>query len=312
MQWYLPYDWKYSSKLLHFNNSCFFSGSCFAQNIAARMEADRFSVFSNPYGILYNPISIAESFQLILDIKKYKEEYIFNYQNLYFSQKHHSSTFGNSPKELLQKIDEQNQQAAKALQASSFVFVTLGSAKVFTHKESGNLVANCHKLPSVLFHTNYLSVEEIISAWEPILKQMPEKQFVFSLSPVRYVREGLQQSNYGKAILRIAIETLCTQYSNVEYFPAYELVIDVLREYRFYKEDLVHPNDTAIDYVYGFLSEKILTAEAKVFKKEAQALRRMMEHKVMQENSPEAALFEQKKLQSLQEFEGKWGAANVK
>lgn len=312
MQWCLPFDWNYSSKLIHFNHSSFFSGSCFAQNIAAKMEADRFSVFSNPYGILYNPISIAESLQFILGVKEFSKGYIFQYQNLFFSQKHHSSTFGSSPNELLQKIDEQNQQAAKELQASSFVFVTLGSAKTYTHTESGNLVANCHKLPSNLFQTSYLSVQEIASIWEPILEQMPEKQFIFSLSPVRYVREGLVQSNYGKSVLRIAIESLCARFPNVHYFPAYELVIDVLREYRFYKEDLVHPNDTAIDYVYGFLSEKIFTDEAKIYKKEAQALRRMLEHKVMQVNSPEAELFEKKKMQSIQDFEAKWGDASRK
>jgi len=231
-------------------------GSCFSQNIGQLLKQHKFNVAPNSFGIVYNPISIANNLTRLLNQKLYtaKDIYTFKQQKL-INFNNQSSSFNIDNEHFLTQQNEVLNSQIEAFNKSKTLIITLGTAWVYVFNETQEIVANCHKIPNTNFSKRLLSVEEIVACFQPILTQLKHLNIIFTVSPVRHVKGGLHENNLSKSTLHIAINKLTEQFENCNYFPAYEIVIDELRDYRFYKEDFVHPSDLAIQYVWEKFSD---------------------------------------------------------
>lgn len=234
-------------------------GSCFTEQIGAKLANHKFSVIDNPNGILFNPISITRSVSSYIDNKQYKAEDLF-YQNECWNSWEHHSRFSNPDKEkCLLAINESQTRAHSFLKKADWLLITLGSAFVY-ELDNKNVVANCHKVPTDKFNKRLLQVDEVVAALQQMIEKVagfnPGVKIIFTISPVRHLRDGFVENNRSKATLIDVVHRLVEKNQHCFYFPAYELVIDDLRDYRFFAEDMVHPNYAATNYVW----EKFIAA----------------------------------------------------
>jgi len=249
-----------------------FLGSCFSENINEKLVERKFDSRSNPFGNTYNPISIFNIIDFVLEEKNYTKEDLFLQNEIWNCYDFHSDMSGLEVENVLRNINEKIIETKTFLKETNVLFITFGTAWVY--ENNNKIVANCHKVPSSQFEKRLLTFEEIETKAKSTfakLKQFNENiKIVFTLSPVRHLKDGFVENNLSKSILLVAINNLQKE-KNISYFPAYELVIDDLRDYRFYKEDLVHPNYLAINYIFEqfksvFFTEKTLTLLVKVEK----------------------------------------------
>ncbi|KAI9432039.1 GSCFA domain-containing protein [Russula earlei] len=233
-------------------HNLFLIGSCFTENIGEKLRRHKFRTMENPNGILFNPVSVSEAIINYINNKQYTRENLFHYNEAWHSWQHHSRFSGLTAEEALDKTNTSTQQAHQYLGTASHVLITLGSSWLYTLTEEapngikGNVAANNHKGPSAWFHKRLMSAEETIA----LLDNMLQTAVIFTISPVRHLREGAIENNRSKAVLIQAVHALVEKQEALYYFPAYELVIDDLRDYRFYAEDLAHPNYQATQYVW--------------------------------------------------------------
>ncbi|MDE5912073.1 MAG: GSCFA domain-containing protein [Muribaculaceae bacterium] len=227
-------------------------GSCFSTEVGARLLRDGFNTTVNPTGTLYNPMSVAKTIGLLESCTPILPGHLFENQGLWRSFDHHSSLSDPDRDKALEKINSAITAGHKALQEATHVFVTFGTAWVFELPEGG-IVCNCHKLPPRNFIRRRVTVNEIVGTWTPILRRHPDKHFTFTVSPIRHTADGLHGNQLSKSTLLLAVDELCAGGA-AEYFPAYEALIDDLRDYRFYAADMKHPSDVAVDYVYSLFA----------------------------------------------------------
>lgn len=243
----IPQSIRYSDQIL-------LIGSCFTEHIADRLAQHRFSICSNPNGILFNPLSVAQSLKGYLHQKRYDKKDLFYLNELWNSWDHHTRFSDVYVDKALDNINREQEEASLIIEKADWVMITLGSAFQYYLKEGNIAVANNHRAPGQWFEKRLLDIETIVSALSETLTLLHEKnpkaQVLFTISPVRHIRDGVIENNRSKARLLEAVHELCGQFSFAHYFPAYELVIDVLRDYRFYDIDLVHPNFAATSYVW--------------------------------------------------------------
>jgi len=278
-------------------------GSCFAENIGRKLMTHRFDVLSNPFGTLYNPLSIARVLNTALD-GKLDPNRLFESNNRWFSWDAASKVNASDQPKLLEILEGKFNKTHQYVSNAQSVIITFGSSWVY--ELNGELVANCHKQPANMFGKRLLGVQEVVEEWSAIVEKLPNTEFVFTVSPVRYTRDGLHESNVGKAVLHQAIHELVGTHSNAVYFPAYEIVVDELRDYRFFDRDLVHPNELAIDYVWGKFKAAMLNADSLKMVKDYTNLLRMVDHRLLFPDSPEAQKFTQKLTTERQLFEARY------
>ncbi len=254
-----------STEKISYRDAVFLTGSCFAENIGQKFREAKFNTIVNPYGILFNPHSIAVSIREILAKRNYTNDDLFSDQELWHSIKHHGCFSSANKNKTVEDINSEILNAHTQLKRKGWMIITFGSAFAFKLKRTGEIVANCHKLPSSEFEKVFLKSDSIIDEWKEILQLLgnfnPQLKILFTISPVRYVRDGLIENNKSKAALINAVHELCSDNSAI-YFPAYEYVNDVLRDYRFFKEDMVHPTEQAIDFVWEKFSSAMLDEES--------------------------------------------------
>ncbi len=230
-----------------------FMGSCFSENIGSRLQSLKFNIDLNPFGILYNPVSIYNSIKRLLEDRIFTEDEIFCYNENWHSFMHHSKFSLPDKKQCLRQINERLNFSAGFLKKTECLVITFGTAWVFYHKQSGQVVSNCHKLPAENFERRLLSVETIVETYEGIIKSInsinPKLKVLFTVSPVRHLKDKAEGNQLSKAILIVAVHELCNKGYGY-YFPAYEIMLDDLRDYRFYNTDMLHPSDQAIDYIF--------------------------------------------------------------
>lgn len=229
-------------------------GSCFTEHIYDRLAQHRFHVLSNPHGILFNPLSVAASLDGYMDGRLYTGDELFLLNELWNSWDHHTR-FSHTDKQMaLDGINQSQRQAADFIKKADWVIITLGSAFQYYLKDRNVPVANNHRAPSQWFEKRLLGTDEIVAALSNTLDKLQDinadAQVLFTISPVRHIRDGVVDNNRSKARLIDAVHTLCDRYGKGHYFPAYELVIDILRDYRYYDIDFVHPNYLATSYVW--------------------------------------------------------------
>jgi hypothetical protein len=277
------------------HDALFFMGSCFAENIAEKTEKLLFNSVTNPHGILYNPYSIVTALYDYCNKNVYSDHELFYYNNWWNSWNHHSRFSNTDKNECLKIINSEIEKAHHHLKKSKFLFITLGSAFVYRKKSSNQLVGNCHKVPNKEFEKELLSINTIIELFEKniqILSEFnPSLQIIFTVSPVRYIRDGIIENNLSKARLIESVHQLCNRYSNCSYFPAYELVIDDLRDYRFFEEDMVHPNKIAIDYVWKKFSNSYLSNQCLNIIKQIDEINKAENHRPFNSSSDSYQLF---------------------
>jgi len=248
-------------KKINFNDQIMSFGSCFSDEIGNKLKGLGFNIINNPFGVLYNPISIAHSLEFCKSNKKFNEKDIIirdPYSNTpsYTSFYHHGSFARYSQEEFLSNANNKLTIAKTAYKDSSFFLITLGTSWVFRHIESNIIVSNCHKHQAKEFIRERLTVKQIVTILSPIIKESltnnydTTPQWIFTVSPIRHLKDGLHGNEISKATLLLAIEQLCEEFSNVHYFPSYEIMMDELRDYRFYNEDMIHPTPQAVNYIW--------------------------------------------------------------
>ncbi|MEQ1747272.1 MAG: GSCFA domain-containing protein [Saprospiraceae bacterium] len=234
-------------------------GSCFTEHIGERLEAGKFQALTNPNGIVYNPVSIARSLIALQNAVFDPENAVFEYQGLWHSWKHHGRFSHPDRETALQNFATAHAHAAVFLKKTNRLLLTLGTADVFTLRETGQVVANNHKVPADRFEQRRLSVAETTDVLEQALSSLhtanPALRVVLTVSPVRHLRAGLVDNQRSKAVLVLACAELCQRLEFVHYFPAYELLLDDLRDYRFYAADMLHPSGAAVDYIWEYFTE---------------------------------------------------------
>lgn len=257
-----PSEWKigYEDKIL-------LLGSCFSDEIGAQMQQRYMQVTCNPFGTLYNPLSIAQAINLQIFNSSNCKLPLVEHDGLWHSMAHHGSFSRPTKEEAEEAVNESIVAMQKALNEATVVIVTLGTAWVY--EMNGDVVGNCHKLPEKLFTRRRLSVEEIVAAWRPILEQYKDKHWIFTVSPIRHIKDGLHENQLSKATLLMAVEELGNTENRVQnteritYFPSYEILLDELRDYRFYADDLVHPSSLAVSYIWERFVDTFCTNQTK-------------------------------------------------
>jgi hypothetical protein len=273
-----------SSVEISYDDQHMLVGSCFAENIGNRLIDNQFRADLNPFGILYNPESIALSIRRLMMNKRWKPEELFFSDGLYYSFGHHGSFSDSTEEDCLRKINERLLASAVNLQKTSRLFITFGTAYLYRLKATGEVVANCHKQPAGLFVRERLSVAEIVEPWEKLLSGLFEMNqeliLFFSVSPVRYWQDGVHENQLSKSILLLAIEQLQARFpEQTVYFPAYELMMDELRDYRFYAGDLFHPSDTAIQYLWERFADTYMNEQTRRLMNEIEQIKKALNHR---------------------------------
>lgn len=247
---------------LEYGAKIFALGSCFAENISERLRRAKFSIASNPFGVLFNPFSIANAIERLADARTFAVCDITAGKESFFSFDAHSSLDGKSHTEAFGNLNKAVAQGAKSLADADLVILTFGTAWVY--EKEGRVVANCHKQPSSQFVRRRLSVTEIVERYSRLFEGvLHDKKVILTVSPVRHIGDGLQENCVSKATLRLAVEELVSKYENACYFPSYEILIDDLRDYRYYADDLAHPSKMAVDYVWERFCEAVLAEETR-------------------------------------------------
>jgi hypothetical protein len=243
-----------SREKLSYNSPAMFIGSCFASSIGSMMEQGRMPVMINPSGTVYNPVSVCNTLDTITSGKEYTIDDLYLFNDTYLSFYHYTDFSSENPSEILEKINKRSKEAGEFLRDARFLFITLGTARVYKWKETGIVVSNCHKIPASHFEPKLLSVQEIINLWSGELDRLnslfPHLKIVFTISPVRHWKDGAHGNQISKSILLLAVEQLLKHSVSPQYFPAYELFMDDLRDYRFYDNDMLHPSQLGINYTW--------------------------------------------------------------
>ncbi len=256
-----------SERKIGYEDKILMLGSCFSDEIGEQMKQRNMSVTCNPFGTLYNPLSIANA--LNFQIFQSSNLPLVPHEGLWHSMMHHGSFSRPTREETEEAVKASIETMQKALQEATVVIVTFGTAWIY--EMNGEIVGNCHKLPAERFTRRRLTVEEIVAAWQPIIERYPDKHWIFTVSPIRHVKDGLHENQLSKATLLMAIEQLLDnrqsivprQSSNRHYFPSYEILLDELRDYRFYADDLVHPSSLAVNYIWERFVDTFCTPQTR-------------------------------------------------
>lgn len=270
-----------------------FLGSCFTENIGNRMAALKFNVDINPFGILYNPVSVANGLRILMEGELFKSEDLIEVDGLWHSFFHHGRFSSPNKEETLDSINIRLKSSAEFLKTTNFLFITFGTAWVYKYKKTGQTVSNCHKIPAFEFERVRLSVDEIVQEYKELFAEIrkinPAIQVIFTVSPIRHWKDGAVENQRSKAILMLAIDTLIRGFGHdfCSYFPAYEIVMDELRDYRFYAPDMLHISDVAIEYIWEKFEKSLIDTESRNIAKKVDKIVKAAFHKPLHSGTHE-------------------------
>lgn len=265
-------------------NRIFTIGSCFAQNIGEYFQRYRFNILCNPFGVLYNPVSVHNSIKLAAEKTEFMKADLVENQGEWHSFYHHSDFSHHDQDVCLSNINEKITSTNQFLANADVLIITYGTSYVYRHREKNIIVSNCHKLPQSEFEHYRLSFEsttKTIRQTIELLRSINENiKIVFTVSPVRHWKDGAINNQLSKSNLLLSVNSLSCENKDCLYFPSYEIVMDDLRDYRFYSEDLLHPNQIATDYIWKKFSDSIILEEDKSIMKDITQIVKAKEHKV--------------------------------
>ena len=282
LQTHIPFQ-KQSDNLISYHSDVLLLGSCFAEHIGEKLHYHKLKSLCNPFGILFHPKAIETLIGSSVEGTKYSEEGVFFHQEQWHSFDAHSKLSSSSKEALLERLNVLREQTFKQIKKATHVIVTLGTAWVYRFLKSDSIVANCHKVPQQEFSKELLSVEEISESLSRIIGLItttnPNCTIIFTVSPVRHLKDGFVENTRSKAHLISAIHKTLEIHTACFYFPSYELMMDELRDYRFYNEDMLHPNPVAVNYIWDKFQQVWFTDEARAFSKRIDAVQKSLEHK---------------------------------
>ncbi|MEQ2911215.1 GSCFA domain-containing protein [Butyricimonas faecihominis] len=252
---------------IDYNSKLMMLGSCFAENMGGKFSYYKFDVDVNPCGIIYNPLSVANVLRLIMEGKPFGKDDLRKVGEKWVSLYHHGAFSSTDPEECLRRINERLERATRELRSLDLLVITWGTAWVYKHVGENMVVSNCHKIPSQEFERSRLSVEDIVKEYVELIGRLreinPGLRVLFTVSPIRHWKDGAHGNQLSKATLLLAIDQLREKLDHVYYFPAYEIVLDELRDYRFYADDMLHMSGLTVDYIwerflYSFITPDVL------------------------------------------------------
>ena len=307
MQFHTEINIKPLEKTIVYADGLLFLGSCFADEVGGTCRGLGFDALVNPFGVLYNPASIAQSVERLQSGKPFSHDDVIAVgEGQYCTFSHNTAFWRSSKAELLEQVNQSLAEAHEHFMKSKWLIISLGTSWVFRNKENGLVVSNCHKRPANQFEKELLSVEKSVQYLSDIVAQHPEKQFIFTVSPLRHLKDGLHGNQLSKAALLLAVDEVCNRFENAHYFPAYEIVMDELRDYRFYAADMLHPSEQAVAYVWERLVAWCFSNEAKVFMDEWRPIRQALTHRPFNPESEEYQRFMLQTQERLKAFQKKW------
>ncbi len=259
MKFSTPVELNTSANPIAYAEPLMMLGSCFTDNIGKKLADDGFNVDINPMGVLFNPASIARVVKRAFEQRPYKLDDLYKHDDIWHCLDFASKRQDVNPDALLDSLNRDFANFARALDNAQTWIITFGTAWLFDHLPTSSLVGNCHKLPAAQFERRRLSVDEIVKSWQPLCKG---RRVIFTVSPIRHLADGLHGNSLSKATLLLAVESLCKN-GGMEYFPSFEIINDELRDYRFYNADMKHPSQVAIDYIYECFGNVYFTKETK-------------------------------------------------
>jgi len=278
-----------------YNDPVMFIGSCFASSIGNQFAAGHMPVMINPSGTVYNPVSVSGTIDSITSKSEYKQNDLCNHNGIWLSFDHYTDFSSESASEVLDKIKRSMNDARKFISSANFLFITFGTARVYRWRKSGKIVSNCHKIPPSEFTHELLSVNDIVTLWNDQLSRLrllnPGLKVIFSISPVRHMKDGAHGNQVSKSVLFLAVEELLQHESCPGYFPACELVMDDLRDYRFYDDDMLHPSSSAVEYIWDAFSQCYFDNSTVALWHEVSAISKAVSHRIQSQSSGQVKKF---------------------
>ncbi|MDR7372791.1 GSCFA domain-containing protein [Flavobacterium aquidurense] len=292
----------YNSKVLSF-------GSCFAENMAEKFDYFKFQNETNPFGIIFNPVSIEKVIERAVHEKEFTEKDIFFHNERWHSFEVHSDLSNSDRQELLETLNKAISETHKQLKEASHIIITYGTSWIYRNLESDEIVANCHKVPQKQFAKELLPVDVIQKSIQNTIALIqtlnPNVNFIFTISPVRHIKDGFAENQLSKSHLFTGLHsTFDFRLSTMNYFPSYEIMMDELRDYRFYAEDMLHPNQVAIDFIWQKFVENYMTSESITIMQEVSEIQKSLRHRSFNQDSVQHQKFLanlQQKINSLRE-----------
>jgi hypothetical protein len=305
MKWHLSVAINHKAhfqKILH-RDKMLLIGSCFSEHLSKKLIGLKFQVVSNPFGILYNPKSIEKAISHIIDAKEYSTQELCFEEDVYFSFDHHTQFNNASAAKILEQINQNIHQAHQQLKNAKCLFITFGSAFYYQLNATHQVVGNCHKLADNQFSLYRDNAVEIKIRYQQLFKKIaalnPSIQIILTVSPVRHWKHGAADNNWSKAILIDAVRQLTEENAFVHYFPSYEIMMDELRDYRFYEEDLLHPNQQAVDFIWQRFLESSIAKENYQLLEDISAINNAVLHRPLNAQSKQHQQFIEKMLSKM-------------
>ena len=269
-------------------------GSCFSDEIGQRLVTNKFKTLVNPFGTVYNPVSIFKLLTQAIDQQPPDDQLYYQHDDRWVHFDFHSSYAATTKVALQEALIEQLTTVGDFLKSAKYLIVTLGTAYTYRHKQQAQIVSNCHKVPASHFDKLLLNQQQILAAWQTLRAKLsacnPALQVIWTVSPVRHIKDTLTLNNVSKSVLRLSTHTLCEQ-GHGDYFPSYEFVLDDLRDYRFYKSDMIHPNEDAIAYIWNKFTERYFDSATLQFLKEWAKIKSAIAHRPFQATSAQHQQF---------------------
>lgn len=273
-----PSEWK-----INLQSNIATIGSCFADVLGNQLSGNKFPVLNNPFGTVFNPLAIAKLLDLSLDGKPpHAALYHQDADGIWLHHDFHSSLWSASRVDLEEKLIEKQKQVNQFLRNADVLVITLGTAFAYRHRATNVLVGNCHKVPSDKFVKELLHLDQVTIGLEHLLFKLQsikrDLKIILTVSPVRHTKDTLQLNQVSKSTLRLVCHRLSEKFKQINYFPAYEIMVDELRDYRFYKPDLIHPNSVAEEHIFRTFAESFIDKPALEFMKDWEGIQKMLNH----------------------------------
>ncbi len=314
MMWQTVVDIEKPDFSVDYHSRWMLIGSCFAENMGMKLMENRFAVDCNPCGIVYNPESVAQVLERLMDERVVTPDELIWHEGKWMSWGHHGRFSASEREVCLEKMNARIYRGAEQLRRADVLLITFGTSWVYRHLQSGCVVANCHRFPERDFERFCLSVPEIVGLYERLLEQLerinPGVRVLFTVSPIRHWKDGAHGNQLSKSVLLLAIDELVKRRKRVYYFPSYEIVLDELRDYRFYAEDMLHVSGQAVDYIWTRFRDTFLSADALQVMRQVEKINKGLNHRPSDPESETYIAFRRKLEGELEQLGNKYPLLN--
>lgn len=314
MMWQTVVDIDKPDFSLDYHSRLMLVGSCFAENIGKKLTEARFSVDCNPCGIVYNPESVAQVLWRLLEEREVTADELVWHDGKWISWGHHGSYSASERDVCLEKMNARIRRGAEQLRKADLLLITFGTSWVYRYLPSGRVVANCHRFPESDFERFCLSVPEVVGLYDRLLDRLeqinPRVRVLFTVSPIRHWKDGAHGNQVSKSILLLAIDELVRRRERGCYFPSYEIVLDELRDYRFYAEDMLHISEVAVDYIWSRFKDTFLSADALQVMRQVEKINKGTNHRPFDPESETYLAFRRKLQEELKQLGSRYPLLN--